>query len=369
MKIAIITLPLHTNYGGILQAYALQTVLKRMGHQVTLIEPKKRPLHHKCVLPLVWLKRALRKYLLGKDVVIFKNPWLVVRQYTDVFINKYIQIERVEDWDEKLANSYDAFVVGSDQIWRPCCCPNLGHAFLDFTKNKKVLRLSYAASFGTSEQEYSREEIALCKDLIRQFDIVSVRETSGVNLIKDYFDVESKQVLDPTMLLSDKDYIQLFKESQESKSEGNLLVYVLDQKQEITDSIKELEKSEGLKAFYVNSRVDEIYAPITERIQPPVERWLRGFYDAEFIVTDSFHACVFSILFHKPFVVFVNKTRGMARFLTLLEMFHMEDRLVYSYEDYRKKKNRLISDEDFKDVDRILGQKRNEAFELLKILK
>lgn len=67
-------------------------------------------------------------------------------------------------------------------------------------------------------------------------------------------------------------------------------------------------------------------APLAERIQPPVEQWLRGFMDAELVVTDSFHACVFSILFHKPFVVVGNKERGLARVKSLLKMFGLEER-------------------------------------------
>ena len=84
----------------------------------------------------------------------------------------------------------------------------------------------------------------------------------------------------------------------------------------------------GYIPFCVNSRIEEWDAPIQECIQPPVEEWLRGFYDAEFVVTDSFHACVFSILFNKPFIVIGNEGRGIARFESLLKTFGLEERLV-----------------------------------------
>lgn len=78
----------------------------------------------------------------------------------------------------------------------------------------------------------------------------------------------------------------------------------------------------------MNSKVENKKAPLQERIQPSVEQWLRGFYDAEFVVTDSFHACVFSILFNKPFIAIENEDRGTSRFTSLLSMFGLKDRLI-----------------------------------------
>ena len=76
------------------------------------------------------------------------------------------------------------------------------------------------------------------------------------------------------------------------------------------------------------ARLKDICAPLAERIQPPVEQWLRGFMDAEFVVTDSFHACVFSILFGKPFIAIGNAGRGLSRFTSLLGMLGLESRLA-----------------------------------------
>ena len=89
-----------------------------------------------------------------------------------------------------------------------------------------------------------------------------------------------------------------------------------------------VEQELSITAFSVNSKYEDPNAPLEERIQPPVETWLRGFYDADFVVTDSFHACVFSILFEKPFIVYGNKERGMARFHSLLSIFGLENRLI-----------------------------------------
>lgn len=83
-----------------------------------------------------------------------------------------------------------------------------------------------------------------------------------------------------------------------------------------------------MKLFYTSSKVDNPNAPLNERIQQPIEQWLRGFMDANFIVTDSFHACVFSIIFNKDFAVIGNKSRGLSRFLSLLKMYGLEKRLI-----------------------------------------
>ena len=155
-----------------------------------------------------------------------------------------------------------------------------------------------------------------------------------MGLCREHFGVEALHVLDPTMLLDKEDYIRLIEAAGTPKSKGTLLNYILDETSEKRALIERIAKEKGLVPFRVNSRVEDRTAPIEERIQPPVEKWLRGFYDAEFVVTDSFHACVFSILFGKPFVVVGNKERGIARFESLLKMFGLEDRLVCNIDDY-----------------------------------
>lgn len=129
------------------------------------------------------------------------------------------------------------------------------------------------------------------------------------------------------MLLDVQDYVDLVKRADVPKSKGTLLCYILDETELITDLISRLADETGLIPFRGNSRVDDWSAPLAERIQPPVEQWLRGFMDAELVVTDSFHACVFSILFHKPFVVVGNKGRGLTRVKSLLKIFGLEKAL------------------------------------------
>lgn len=106
------------------------------------------------------------------------------------------------------------------------------------------------------------------------------------------------------------------------------MTYILDDSRKKQGIIDKIAQEKGLLPFRVGSKIEDIHTNIEDRIQPPLEEWIRGFYDANFIVTDSFHACVFSILFKKPFVVIGNEKRGVSRFKSLLKLFGLEDRLI-----------------------------------------
>lgn len=338
MKIGILTLPLHNNYGGILQAYALQTVLKRMGHDAVVID-KSREIK----LPIIsfsryflYFKLLAHKVLVDRNTTIFwdrkhNREYKVMSTYTLPFMQMYIKrFVAKRDYSNIKQGDFDAFVVGSDQVWRPKYFGQniISKAFLSFAKDWDVKRISYAASFGTEEWEYSEEQTLECKEWIKKFDAVSVRESSAVKLCKEYLNVDALHVLDPTMLLSATDYIQLFKDANSPQSPASLMCYILDETEDKQKVVFNVEETLNLTAFSVNSKYEVRTAPLEERIQPPVEAWLRGFYDAKFVVTDSFHACVFSILFEKPFIVYGNKDRGMARFHSLLSIFGLENRLI-----------------------------------------
>ena len=339
MKIGILKLPLYTNYGGILQAYALQTILERMGHNVVIFDTPKflrLPLWR---YPIVYPKRIIQKYILKKGNRIlseqYKNKiYPIVTQHIITFINQYINRLEVSDFKNLSNYDFDAIIVGSDQIWRPIYYPKIENAFLKFAEQWNIKRISYAASFGTDKWEYSRKQTKQCARLVQKFDFVSVREESGVQFCKKYFNIAASLVLDPTMLLDKKDYINLFLKSEVQKSPGNLLVYILDETPDINILVDTISKKHKLIPFRVNSRIENSKALVSDCIQPPVEQWLRGFYDAELIITDSFHACVFSIIFGKPFLVVGNKHRGLSRINTLLNYFSLQKRLIVDYTSF-----------------------------------
>lgn len=367
MKIGILTLPLHTNYGGILQAYALQTVLERMGHKVNIIEKEKGPLSiNKYKMPFTYGKR-IAKNLMGKKVPIFyeqkyNREQPIIRQYTDQFIEKYIHVIKYKEFSNIKESEYDAIVVGSDQVWRPKYfgINQIEQSYLKFAENWNIKRIAYAASFGTDEWEYTTKQTSVCGELLKKFDAVSVREDSGVKLCKKYFGVEAQHVLDPTMLLNKEDYIKLFEANNTPKSQGNLLCYFLDETEGKKALIKRIAEEKGLMPFNVKSKSDDINTPISDRVQPPIEQWLRGFYDAEFVVTDSFHACVFSIIFHKPFIVYGNIKRGLSRFESLLNTFELSKTLLTNFSEYKN-----IKEYEWINTNKILNIQKVSAQEFI----
>ena len=340
MRIGILTLPLHTNYGGILQAYALQTVLERMGHEVVVFDtPNKCPLPPLWKLPLSFAKRILLKSMGRIDRIFIESynnrVYTVITKEIQPFIDEKIHRKVFANFSKIGAREFDAIVVGSDQVWRSIYFVPMWlgfpieNAYLSFTKGWNLKRISYAASFGTDKWEYNEEQTLHSREALQMFDAVSVREENGVKLCKQYFDIDALHVLDPTMLLDVNDYIELFKQKQTPKSKGNLLNYVLDETDEIESLIKKVASMKKMVPFAVNNPYEgDNTKPLNQRIKPSVEAWLRGFYDADFVITDSFHACVFSIIFKKQFIVIGNKERGMARFESLLKMFGLEERLV-----------------------------------------
>ena len=209
--------------------------------------------------------------------------------------------------------------------------------FLDFVQDRQVKRIAYAASFGVDNWEFSQEQTFQCKKLIQMFDAVSVREKSGVELCQTKLGRNDTQwVLDPTMLLDQKDYLSLINSSNTGKSEGQLFYYILDATPLKISIVDALSSKHNLKSFKVSAPIDDFTLPAEMRVQPPVEKWLAAFRDADFVVTDSFHACVFSILFQKQFVVIGNQFRGSTRMQSLLEMFGLSSRLVDNIEEAQR---------------------------------
>lgn len=328
MKIAILSLVPHVNYGGILQSYALQTVLERMGHEVEVLSKPyvlKEPKWYD--LPVLIGKRVLKKIIRKDSTPIlseryYNKRYPIISQNTRLFVEKNIKKRYVEKFSDIKECDYDVFIVGSDQVWRPRYftrmwnCP-IDFAFLSFTRGWNVKRISYAASFGVDFWEYSKKETIEIKKLLKSFNAISVRELDGVRLLKG-FGMDVEHVLDPTLLLNKNDYMSFIEN--EPKSDGNLLVYILDDSRDKKLFVEDMSRKSNLKPFYVR-------APKYE-IQPKVETWLRGFYDAELVITDSFHACIFSIVFGKPFYVIGNLGRGLSRFNSLLIMLGLADLVV-----------------------------------------
>lgn len=340
MNVGILTLPFHTNYGGILQAFALKNIVEQQGHLVTFIEINQE-IHLSGKQKIIkWLVRFVKKFLLGKKNVDFEwekhhnekiQRQRIFSQHTRKFVEKYLRCKTYNSFSDIQENEYNAIIVGSDQIWRKIYVPKLESSFLNFTKDWNIRRIAYAPSFGTNHWEFSKQETIACKKLLQKFNFVSVREKDGVEFCKKYLDCKAKLVLDPTLLLEKKNYIEKIDFSKTPKSEGSLLCYIIDMDDKKKELINKIAKEKNLIPFTVNSRAEDVNAKqlsIEDCIQPPVEQWLQGFNDADYIITDSFHACAFSIIFGKQFLVYGNEKRGLSRFRSLLAEFGLENRIV-----------------------------------------
>lgn len=376
MKIGIITLISESNYGNLLQSYALQTILERMGHKVvTLNRRNNKPTWKLYILRIgSFVKSIVKRFILKQKNILIVNPFVenysphhrIENSKLTLFVDKYIKRtkplrteEDLKSFSEK--NYMDAYVVGSDQIWREDYVYNIEESFLSFLSSTyDGKRIAYAASFGTENNPISLENRSRCKFLLRLFDAVSVRENTAVEICKNDFDVNANWVLDPTMLLNKNDYCNIFDLEKTSNNEKHLLVYILDENKDISETIVSFGKQYGLEILNVYRKKIDNSLQYNATL-PSVEYWLRGFYDAKIIITDSFHACVFSIIFNKPFICIGNKDRGMSRFYSLLSIFGLQNRLVDI-----SNVDRLINIEiNWNNVNAILEQKRKESMSFL----
>lgn len=357
MRIGILTLPLNYNYGGILQAYALQNVLKRLGHDVKLINV---PFHREEVSLKIKIKRFISKIIGNyKGYICYEekmNKWLPIMTIeTNKFIKKYIKLTgEISSYMDININDFDAIVVGSDQVWRPCMFQkDISMAYLSFAQSWNIKRIAYAASFGTDLWEYTEEQTLVCSALVKKFNAIAVRENEGITLCKKNLSVEAQLVCDPTLLLDKEDYINIINESGMPQSNGTLFDYMLDATPEKQRLVEFIAKDRHSQPFQVNSLDSNFKCDMKERIAQPVEAWLRSFYDAEFIITDSFHGCIFSIIFRKPFAVVVNKSRGLSRFETLLGTLCLMDRKIENIEDYKKLSDVIDYDTIYKKLNKL----------------
>lgn len=337
-KVAILTQPLGHNYGGLLQAYALQTYLKKLGCEVETLD--RRTLESTRVFAERHIKDFV-KLLMGRirsSVVAKRKAW-VLEELANFRDNRLIlspKITSEKDLREYYrTHTFDIFLVGSDQVWRPLYSPSIMNFYLDFLDDIKnsAKRISYAASFGVNEWELSSEMTEQCRRLAHKFNAISVREKSAVDLCRDHLGIAAEWVVDPTLLLEPDEYNQLIAKGDENLDASGVVSYILDpspEKRSITDSVG---RSLGVNVLSIKPEHSITQVSEQNLAQcrfPSVETWLRAFQNARFIVTDSFHGTVFALLFNKPFIILGNSTRGMARFESFLDFFELSERIVNS---------------------------------------
>lgn len=370
MKIAILTLPFNNNYGGYLQAYALMTILKRLGHDVELINRREKPLRNGFAFRI--LCKNILKLIRGKKVISLypsREKWYKYRGSNMLtFVGKYITpmtrplFSESALYKQIYAGKYDVIVVGSDQVWRPDYGQrHVQEFFLTGIKLVKTKLISYAASFGSDNPCYTLSEIEECGKAIAQFDSISLREYWGIDIIHKFgwnLKKEPSIVLDPTFLLSKSHYDSLLM-GREITSRGKIFCYLLDTTPLNEEIIVKLSRQTGLEAYYI---IDTDRWQRIDYIMPSIEDWLVGIRDAEFVVTDSYHGMVFSIIFNKPFFLIANLARGYNRFVTVLSSLYLEKRMIRNINDV----DTLLNEEiNWGQVNSILKNKVNDSIDFL----
>lgn len=346
MKIGIITFWWsQTNYGQVLQCYALQKYLRNAGHDAYLIRYNFET--EVTAVPL-WKKayRALNPYKLYSFITERISSRKAEKEQSshdrsfDEFREQYIiqSQNSYPTYRSLLADppKADVYITGSDQIWNPDCLGSEKSRYFNEVINAYFLnfgtarRMSYAASWGVSSisESYSRQ----VKDLLSKFNFISVREKSGVQICSDLGVPHAQFVCDPTLLLDAQDYRKLYQAKNiPQRKEPYILAYLLKNTNSFNmDSLYSYAEKRNLKVVYVtgNHSMDQ-----REKEFPSIEEWLQLIDNAEYVVTNSFHGSVFSTIFHKQFGI-IPLTAGHAsmneRFQSLFTWAGIEGRFIES---------------------------------------
>ena len=289
-NIAIISMMFSNNFGGVLTYYALFYVLKNLGYNPILIYDN--IVSNNLYDDVKGCKLALKYLNVGNDI------------FNKDELKKYI-------------DKCDIFMVGSDQVWRM----KKFHYLFDFIPCSKK-KISYSTSFGIDHYDGNIEEKILFKYYLKQFDFVSVREDDGVNICKNYFDVNACHVLDPVFLLEERYYNYLMSNTKLNIDYDYIAVYSLYSDEELSDTISYISDKLNMNAIFINNNNS-------------IEDFIYIIKNAKFLITDSFHGSCFAIIFNITFLVILNEFAGSSRIYSLLRQFNLSDRII-------KRKNDII---------------------------
>lgn len=361
MRIGIFTI-IGRGPGARLQNYALQEFLKKFFNaDVQTIKKinyfyekiniksffKYRP--YKDMIKYIINYKSYRKWLKKEKEV--QENWLEFDK--NVKFTKNIMKEEYGAINKLFNNKFDYIIVGSDQVWNPYWFPNID--FLKYIDKKK--RISYAASFGVNEIPLNLQYSF--KNTLKNMEYISVREDAGAKIIKDLIGKEVPVVVDPTLLLTTEDWLNIAKRPDWYKKGNYIIAFFLGNiSQKRQKQIDKFSKDLSAKVIYPLRDINSDW----EKIGPAEFIYLIA--NSKAVLTDSFHGTVFSIIMKKPFFVFDREQDGLrkmnSRIETLLNLFNMNERYIINSDIIDK--NILL---DFSLVEEILKNKRKEAYEYL----
>ena len=337
-RVAILTLHWSNNYGAVLQVYALSTFLKNRGYEVEVINYKMEPSQKRKIFshPVKFIQKMYSRGLLSPLNLIEKLSEkqqvgvssITKQKIFDDFRNKHLNIMQEAYKAKELSSNnldFDAFIVGSDQVWAADFLFTSPTYLLSFVPDDKI-KISYAASFGKKSLEQYLKPIF--NRYVNRLDYISVREKSGLDIVSDFRD-DACQVLDPTLLLDNYDDIVSIPNESEY-----ILVYKLNQEKSLSDyflsQIESISSMTGYKVIYI-SPDGSLDLPAGDIRLPSPNELLGLIKNAKIVLTNSFHGLVFSIVFKKPFLGFERdlfEDKQNLRLTGLLGMCGIEENLV-----------------------------------------
>lgn len=357
-KIAIITLIGNKNFGNRLQNYALQEVIRSLGYDVETLNIRIRKSEFSIKKNLYKTIKMHCKKIIYKKIRKKNNKIKYKKnsEFTDKFIIQK-NIDMNESYDDYIGTKYYAYIVGSDQVWNPYYYQENSIVFLEFVR--EGIKISYAASFGVEHiPEIKKNEYI---NGLSNFDRISVREMSGVKIVKNLIGKKAYMVLDPTMLLKKQEWLKKIDYAQ-PESAPYILIYFLGGKNyKINKLIDYISRSTGYKV------IDILEDKVTRQLNFGPCEFIHYINNAKLILTDSYHGVVFSLLMQSPFVVFNRKNKKFniySRIDTLLNKFSLESR---TYENINNLiENNKLFNKNFTITESILEEERVRSIKFLK---
>ncbi|WP_312433463.1 polysaccharide pyruvyl transferase family protein [Lacrimispora sp.] len=364
MKIGLITCHNIKNYGSVYQTYATQSLLQSLGNEVQVIDYRRPGTDHKEFRKLILNESHMaKKKIVGKIVPFILLPsFLRMERVFEEFLSRYINrsetIYYIENELKSKLPKVDVFVAGSDQIWNNDINLRIEYPYYLSFVPKGIPKISISSSFG--KKKLNEKEKVIVKDLLKDFMAISTREESGKYILDDLGIKNSYASMDPTLIV-DK---AIWKKMQQpiKVPQKYILVYQLHRNKEFDAYIKKLSEYYNMPCICITLYYH--YALKGERVivTPKPEQLLYLVNNANYIISDSFHMSVFSILFHKKFAAIYSENSFNGRIQNLLEMTGLQNRIVSKNTAYEI----LNVEIDYEYVDRILYAKQIEALEWIK---
>lgn len=336
-KTGILTFHNSYNCGSMLQSYAMQNVLKKLGIENEIINFSNEG--QKELYLVTYKNKNLKNFI--KNIIIFPHKKIVgannkkyeefKNEYFDLSKNSYSKMEELND------EEYDAVIAGSDQIWNTTIMDADDAYFLPWVKSAK--KIAYAPSFGAKRLEKYVTDIEKYKGYLNSFNYLSIREKNGQKWLRELLQKEVPVVLDPTLLLEKEDYEKIEAKDIEEKEEY-IFFYCPSFDSEICKFVKKISDKYKLKVIVWSAK--EYYLKYIKRYGFTLAKYenpssyLYYIKNAQMVFTTSFHGTIFSTIYRKKF--YVIKNGGMYgdddRVQTLVTQLGIEERLVpYEFEE------------------------------------